>query len=143
MGRRSSRLHRIPPRLLTTKSLTADDEIFDTVLDELKRWEDMGLKEYYIAEDRLLNEFKMMWALRESFPLHFIVFKQTACHLAHEANVEQVFSRARLLADPNLSSNLFPAHLAHLATLVMVGFNQTTDRCYQGQVLRDVPQQEG
>ena len=60
----------------------------------------MGLKEYsqYIAEDRLLNEFKMMWALRESFPLHFIVFKQTACHLAHEANVEQVFSRARLLA---------------------------------------------
>ena len=47
------------------------------MLDELKRWEDMGLKEYsqYIAEDGLLNEFKMMWALRESFPLHFIVFK--------------------------------------------------------------------
>ena len=40
-----------------------------------------------------MNEFKMMWSLRESFPLHFTVFKQTACHLAHEANVEQVFSR--------------------------------------------------
>ena len=67
--------------------------------------------------DALLNEFKMMWALRESFPLHFIVFKQTACHLPHEANVEQVFSRAGLLSDPNLLP-------AHLATLVKVGFNK-------------------
>ena len=45
------------------------------------------------------------------------VFKQTACHLAHEANVEKVFSRAGLLADPNLLP-------AHLSTLVMVGFNK-------------------
>ena len=58
-----------------------------------------------------------MWALRESFPLHFIVFKQTACHLPHEANVEQVFSRAGLLSDPNLLP-------AHLAKLVKVGFNK-------------------
>ena len=59
----------------------------------------------------------MMWDLRESFPLHFTVLKQTACHLAHEANVEKVFSRAGLLADPN--------HLqAHLSTLVTVGFNK-------------------
>ena len=50
-------------------------------------------------------------------PLHFTVFKQTACHLAHEANVEQVFSRAGLLAGPNLLP-------AHLSTLVMVGFNK-------------------
>ena len=50
----------------------------------------------------LLNEFEMMWALRERFPLHYIVFKQTACHLAHEANVEQVFSRAGNLSDPNI-----------------------------------------
>ena len=61
----------------------------------------------------------MMWALRESFPLHFIVFKQTACHLPHEANVEQVCSRAGLLSDPNLLP-------AHLATLVKVGFNKKT-----------------
>jgi hypothetical protein len=96
-----------------------DDEIRDSVLDELKRWEDKDLQEYskYIAEDGLLNEFKMMWELRESFPLHFTVFKQTACHLSHEANVEQVFSRAGLLADPNLLP-------AHLSTLVTVGFNK-------------------
>ena len=44
----------------------------------------------------------MMWALRERFPLHFVVFKRTACHLPHEANVEQVFSRAGNLSDPNM-----------------------------------------
>lgn len=32
----------------------------------------------------------MMWALRETFPLHYVVFKQTACHIPHEANVEQI-----------------------------------------------------
>ena len=37
----------------------------------------------------LLNEFAMMYHLRERFPLHYIIFKQTACHLPHEANVEQ------------------------------------------------------
>ncbi len=58
----------------------ADQETVDTVLDELKRWEDKDLKEYsqYIAEDGLLNEFKMMWELRESFTLHFTVFLQTS-----------------------------------------------------------------
>ena len=89
------------------------------MLDELKLWELLDPLGYsqYIREDGLLNEFKMMWDLRESFPLHFTVFKQTACHLAHEANVEKVFSRAGLLADPNLLP-------AHLSTLVMVGFNK-------------------
>ena len=52
---------------------TANDDGRDPVLDEVMRWEGMGLKEYlaYISEDGLLNEFKMLWALRESFPLHF------------------------------------------------------------------------
>ena len=95
------------------------DEATDPVLDELKRWEGMGLKEYsqFISEDGLLNEFAMMWALREAFPLHYVVFKQTACYLPHEANVEQIFSRAGLLTDPNLDP-------AYLAMLVRVGFNK-------------------
>ena len=53
----------------------------------------------------------------EAFPLHYIVFKQTASHLPHEANVEQIFSRAGLLADPNLDP-------AHLVMLVKIGFNK-------------------
>ncbi len=72
-----------------------------------------------IAEDGFLNEFKMMLELRESFPLHFTVFKQTACHLSHEANVDQVFSRAGLLADPNL----LPSHLSTFVTVVSFNKN--------------------
>ena len=45
----------------------------------------------------LLNEFAMMYALRERFPLHYVVFRQTSSHLPHEANVEQVFSRSGLV----------------------------------------------
>ena len=98
---------------------TTSDSSFDPVLDELRRWEGMGTKEYeqFMSLDGLLNEFAMMWALREAFPLHFIVFKQTASHLPHEANVEQIFSRAGLLADPNLDP-------VHLVTLVKIGFNK-------------------
>ena len=57
-----------------------------------------------------------MWALRDEFPLHFIVFKQAACHLPHKANVEQILSRAKLLSDPNLGPY-------RLDTLVRVAFN--------------------
>ena len=45
------------------------------------------------------------------------VFKQTASHLPHEANVEQVFSRAGRMSDPNLDPG-------YLGTLVMVGMNK-------------------
>eukprot|EP00962_Isochrysis_galbana_P040717 scaffold14792_cov146-Isochrysis_galbana.AAC.1 len=45
---------------------------------------------------------------KELFPLHFIVFKQCASHLHHEASVEQVFSLAKRVSDPNLDPN----HLA-------------------------------
>ena len=46
----------------------------------------------------------------ERFPLHCMVFKQLACHLPHEANVEQYFSRAGNFSDPKLS----PAYLGVL-----------------------------
>jgi len=49
--------------------------------------------------------------------LHFTVFKQTACNLANEASIEQVFSRARLLADPDLLP-------AHLSTINIVSVNK-------------------
>ena len=59
----------------------------------------------------------MMWSLRKRFPLHYIVFKQIALHLPHEANVEQYFSRAGKLSNPNLAPAL-------LGKLVMVGVNK-------------------
>ena len=70
-----------------------------------------------MSSDGLLNEFKMMWALHEAFPLHYVIFKQTACHLPHEANVEQIFSRAGLLTDPNMDP-------ANLMRLVKIGVNK-------------------
>ena len=77
----------------------------------MEHWANLPPDHYkeFIDED-LLNEFEMMWALRERFPLHFTVFKQIASHLAHEANVEQVFSRAGRLSETNID----PAFLGHI-----------------------------
>ena len=46
----------------------------------------------------------MMWQLRVQFPLHYVVFRQTSAHLPHEANVEQAFSRAGGVTDPNMDT---------------------------------------
>jgi hypothetical protein len=93
---------------------------FDAMQDEIERWERLAADEIdkYRAVNGLLNEFKMAWDLRDRFPLHFIVFKQTAVHLPHEANVEQIFSRAGGLTDPNIDQD-------YLATLVVVGCNKS------------------
>ena len=84
---------------------------FDPVTDEVERWARLPRPEHYEAfydeDGQLVNEFEMMWALRERFPLHFIVFKQVASHLSHEANVEQVFSRAGNLAEVHMDPDLF------------------------------------
>ena len=67
---------------------TPDAPELDAVADEITRWKYIApaeLAEFRCA-DGLLNEFKMMWKLRHRFPLHFIVFKQMACHLPHEAS---------------------------------------------------------
>jgi hypothetical protein len=57
----------------------------------------------------------MMWQLRILFPLHFVVFNQTACHLAVEANVEQVFSRSGQLSEVNLD----PDALADMVSIIV------------------------
>ena len=89
---------------------------YDPVVDEANRWAHLSQEHYqaFVGTDGLLNEFAMMWALRARFPLHFIIFKQTACHLGHEANVENLFSRAGLLSDPNMD----PHFLATLTSIV-------------------------
>ena len=73
--------------------MTDPDEV-DVVSDEIRRWSSLSEGEcqrFVSVEDGILNEFEMMWQLRILFPLHFVVFKQTVCHLAAEANVEQSF----------------------------------------------------
>ena len=103
-------------------AVRADDEAafqFDPVAVEIQRWSYLApeeLQQFYTT-DGLLNEFKMLWHLRHRFPLHMVVFKLTACHLPHEANVERYFSRAGALSDPNMNPDF-------LGKLVMVGANQ-------------------
>ena len=78
---------------------------FDAVTDEIRRWSSLSEDEcqwFVCVEDGVLNEFEMMWHLRNVFPLHFFVFKQTECHLTAETNVEQVFSRTGQLSEVNL-----------------------------------------
>ena len=90
---------------------------FHVVSDEIRRWSSLSEGEcqrFVSAEDGILNEFEMMWQLRILFPLHFVVFKQTACHLTSESNVEQVFSRAGQLSEVNLD----PDALADMVSMM-------------------------
>ena len=67
---------------------------FDAVSNEIRRWSSLSEDEcqrFVSDEDGVLNEFEMICQVRILFPLHFVVFKQTVCHLTTEANVEQVF----------------------------------------------------
>jgi hypothetical protein len=91
---------------------------FPVVSDEIRRWSSLSEGEcqrFVSAEDGILNEFEMMCQLRDLFPLHFVVFKQTACHLAAEANVEQVFSRTGQLSEVNLD----PDSLADMVSIMV------------------------
>ena len=91
---------------------------YDPVIDERKHWEQMAAEDYqrFLLPNGMLNEFKMMWQLRQQFPLHLVVFRQTASHIPSEANVEQVFAISGGLADPNMDTDT-------LATLTSCGVN--------------------
>ena len=71
--------------------------------DEAERWKTLDkatVREFRDAEG-LVNEFALIYKLRQTFPLHYIVFKQVASRLGHEANSEQLFSRSGELSDDN------------------------------------------
>ena len=61
----------------------------------------------------------MLLDLRDEFPVHFTVFKQCASYLHHEAYVEQIFSLAGRLSNPNLDPHRLPM-------LVRIHCNQKT-----------------
>ena len=106
-------------QLTRARNLSDDEEAtpaeaadFDTVTDEAARW--AALEKHVIREYRddagIVNEFALMYHLRNSFPLHYIAFKQTASHIPHEGNSEQLFSRSGALSDDN--GKMDPARLA-------------------------------
>jgi hypothetical protein len=66
-------------------------DCFDPVTDEIERWDRPSPDSFseFVDDGSLLNEFAMMWELRERFPLHSIVIKQTVCHLSHDTWTHQ------------------------------------------------------
>ena len=67
----------------------------DEVAIEVERWKSISadtVNGFKDKETGMVNEFALMWAKRKEFPLHYFVFRQTASHLPHEGNVEQIFS---------------------------------------------------
>ena len=60
-----------------------------------------------------INEFAMMWALKDRFPLHYIVFKQCASHIPHEANAEQLFSPGPACSQTRTSTRTSPGATHH------------------------------
>jgi hypothetical protein len=94
---------------------------FYVVSGEFRRWLSLSEGQYqrfFSAEDGItvLNEFQMMCQLRILFPLHFVFFNQTVCHLADESNLEQVFLRSEQLSEVNLEPDT-------LADMVLISFD--------------------
>ena len=96
---------------------------YDTVTDEASRWAALDARTIreFRDDEGIVNEFALVYHLRQSFPLHFIVFKQTASHLPHEGNTEQLFSRSGALSDDN--GKMDPAHLG---VWTSIGVNMST-----------------
>ena len=86
---------------------------------EVERWKAISLETINSFKDKetgMINEFAFIWDTRKDFPIHYFVFRQTASHLPHEGNVEQIFSLGGRLSDPNMNPE-------YLATLVFIGSN--------------------
>jgi hypothetical protein len=112
-----------------TPALATDS---DPVTDESTRWAalDKSIIREYRDSEGIVNEFALVYHLRNSFPLHFVVFKQTASHLPHEANSEQLFSRSGALSDDNGKMSPF-----RLAVWTSIGVNYSTYKPADKQIL--------
>ena len=104
----------------------------DTVMDEVDRWSKLDkvtIKEFR-DDAGIVNEFALLYKLRGAFPLHYTVFKQTAAHIPHEGNSEQLFSRSGALSDSN--GKMDPARLA---VWTSIGVNYSTFQPSDKQIL--------
>jgi hypothetical protein len=93
------------------------------VTDEAARWAslDKATIRQFKDDEGIINEFALLYHVQAQFPLHYIVFKQTASHIAHEGNSEQIFSRSGALSDDN--GKMDPVRLA---VWTSIGINYDT-----------------
>ena len=54
----------------------------------LERWSkiDKSTIRSFKDDDGIVNDVALIYSVRNSFPLHYIVFKQLASHISHEGN---------------------------------------------------------
>ena len=111
----------------------APDDAHDVVTAEAKRWADLDKQTIKEFRDELgiVNEFALIYKVRHTFPLHYIVFRQTASHIPHEGNSEQLFSRSGALSDDN--GKMDPARLA---VWTAIGINSSTFRPTDKAILK-------
>ena len=108
-------------------------ENYDTVTEEAKRWAAIDLQTIreFRDDDGIVNEFALVYHLRKSFPLHYTVFRQTASHIPHEGNSEQLFSRSGALSDNNGKMSPF-----RLAVWTSIGVNSSTSKILERYMLK-------
>jgi len=117
---------------LSSDQLPALTDTTDPVTEEAARWAALDKKiiREHKDDEGIVNEFALMYHVRQSFPLHYIVFKQTASHLPHEGNSEQLFSRSGALSDDN--GKMDPHRLA---VWTSIGVNYSTYKPTDMQIL--------
>ena len=74
------------------------------------------------ASAGILNEFALLQAMKDEFPLHHFVFKQVSSHMPHEGNSEETFSLSGSLSSDNTHTD--PTFLSEL-----VSINKNRARC--------------
>jgi hypothetical protein len=81
-----------------------EDATTDSVALEIEIWNGLPaslIRRHTCPLTSLLDEFALISEIRLKVPLHYIVFREVCSHICHEGNSEQLFSLAKLLADPN------------------------------------------
>lgn len=60
----------------------------DVVTEEVNRWLAISQSKIneYVDEEGMLNEFALVYSLKDEFPLHYIVFKQVCAH-SHNSTI--------------------------------------------------------
>ena len=84
-----------------------EDAESDVVLVEVAKWKTLSSETIkpFMDRDGLLDEFKLLFSLRDQFPIHFTLFKRLASDLSHEANAESTFSLSGSLSNSNTQTD--------------------------------------
>ena len=90
----------------------------DAVGLEVSAWATLDPETVKLYQDSsgLLDEFKLMYNVRKTFPLHYHVFRQVSAHILTEANCEDFFSLTGRLSNENgCTEAAFMSRLARIS----------------------------